>query len=864
LGSLRAIEDKEERDFQREQAITAAMMDKLSLSWQKLEFTHQSTSSATLHANTIAAGDTDFVLRSGRVAFAQAEALRSHYEKHSGSGGVKPISDVAASELLVEFASRYLEMYPSPVAELEVPQDGRVVVVGDTHGQLQDMLLIMRAQGPPSPTNVYLINGDIADRGENACEIFFLLAAYFLANPGSVLINRGNHEAETLNHLAPEDGGGFYREVCVKFGASMYVHFLGLMKALSMCVVIGKKIFVVHAGLSNQQPLTLEKINKLDHTSLTVPDTLDSPESKLWLDLVWSDPQEEVGIARSPRGAGVLWGPDITKRFFQDNPPINLIVRSHEVPDTDTGYSRMHYNRVITLFSASNYAGENGNKGAVMIFEGRSFPDYTFYEYYSPPLENIARLVGQGKPVQEWVELGEKMYDDHQQALRDYSWTLESQKLMCLIVESKPELFAKLYQLKGERSMVTYSEWLTILSSVLGPVFKYERAWEFFGCGDYDTELNFRDFLSRFTVVLQNEGYMSFKMKAVATAFKTLLQREATLEETFKLFDKDGDGFVTVEEMKKALIKLHVNMSDLQMESVLHAIFRPPSARGCRTRASWAPGVRGSRTSPKSMPMRSTSSAFVFTRLPSHDTERIPVHHVFGKLASMYKHMQDLAGESASTSESRMIAEVMRSIGFIFANPGGEGTDRLVDLFKELDADNNGFIETQELIEGLWEVEGVQDVQLSSGEPLTKDHLRKVAEAMDLNLNGTISLVEFIQGLHVDEDAEEAADSLAGDILSILLRHRSSIRTVAHMFDTAGVWKISKADFLKLLRALNEVIKDSENGWSDSQVVDLCEALALDGFVQYRDVFDSFLVMDSENPDIGVSLASERGGLECQ
>jgi serine/threonine-protein phosphatase 5 len=47
-------------------------------------------------------------------------------------------------------------------------------------------------------------------------------------------------------------------------------------------------------------------------------------------DLLWSDPKDEAGKEGSLRGAGVLWGPDATERFLQDN-GLSLIVRSHQV-----------------------------------------------------------------------------------------------------------------------------------------------------------------------------------------------------------------------------------------------------------------------------------------------------------------------------------------------------------------------------------------------------------------------------------------------------------------------------------------------------------------------------------------------------
>ena len=74
-------------------------------------------------------------------------------------------------------------------------------VLGDTHGQLNDVLWLFHEHGPPSSTRTYLFNGDIADRGDNAVEILLLLCAYKLVWPESVYINRGNHEARDMNEM---------------------------------------------------------------------------------------------------------------------------------------------------------------------------------------------------------------------------------------------------------------------------------------------------------------------------------------------------------------------------------------------------------------------------------------------------------------------------------------------------------------------------------------------------------------------------------------------------------------------------------------------------------------------------------------
>ena len=86
-------------------------------------------------------------------------------------------------------------------------------------------------------------------------------------------------------------------------------------------------------------------------------------------DVMWSDPQSEEGIAlNDKRGVGLLFGPDVTEQFLQEN-DIELIIRSHEGPDSRVdreddmkslqgGFSIDHEcasGKLVTVFSAPDY-----------------------------------------------------------------------------------------------------------------------------------------------------------------------------------------------------------------------------------------------------------------------------------------------------------------------------------------------------------------------------------------------------------------------------------------------------------------------------------------------------------------------------
>lgn len=103
---------------------------------------------------------------------------------------------------------------PTALKELQTPDPpGRLVVVGDTHGQVEDILWIIFEHGEPAENTIYLINGDVCDRGTCATEILVLIMVYKLWNPKCIYFNRGNHEDKKMN-----EAYGFLDECTANWG----------------------------------------------------------------------------------------------------------------------------------------------------------------------------------------------------------------------------------------------------------------------------------------------------------------------------------------------------------------------------------------------------------------------------------------------------------------------------------------------------------------------------------------------------------------------------------------------------------------------------------------------------------------------
>ena len=88
---------------------------------------------------------------------------------------------------------------------------------------------------------------------------------------------------------------------------------------------------------------------------------------KLINDILWSDPNlEMLGFNESLRGAGCTFGGDVLAEFLDKN-NLTCLIRGHQC--VENGYDVCFNQRLITVFSASNYCGYQGNSGAVMVID---------------------------------------------------------------------------------------------------------------------------------------------------------------------------------------------------------------------------------------------------------------------------------------------------------------------------------------------------------------------------------------------------------------------------------------------------------------------------------------------------------------
>lgn len=259
-----------------------------------------------------------------------------------------------------------LRQLPSLV-DVDVPEGTHITVCGDTHGQFFDLMKIFEINGLPSSSNPYVFNGDFVDRGSFSFEVIMTLLAFKAWDSECMHLTRGNHESKSMNTIY-----GFYGEVKEKMGQSSIEIFRELFCAMPLVYVLKKQVMVVHGGIPTcEEGGDLDSIRRIDRVR-------EPPDAGPMCECLWNDPQEFPGKTPNKRGVGFAFGPDLTKKYLQDN-GLSLLVRSHEVKDE--GFELTHDGFCCTIFSAPNYCDQMQNKGAFIRFDGCDMvPHFTQFE----------------------------------------------------------------------------------------------------------------------------------------------------------------------------------------------------------------------------------------------------------------------------------------------------------------------------------------------------------------------------------------------------------------------------------------------------------------------------------------------------
>jgi len=820
------------------------------------------------------------------VTFEGAMGLMQHYLAH---GDTDPLHPKYVHYLTTEFTNLYKVKHPKPVVNCETPKPGRLIVVGDTHGQLADVMHILHQLGPPTAQNRYLFNGDIADRGRQAVEIYMILFAYFLADPECLIINRGNHENEDMNALDADNGGGFSEEVLSKYGLTAYRRFVNAFKVLSLCVVVEKEIFVVHGGLARMKSLSLDYINSILHHECTAPHPLaHSVKDQVFSDLLWSDPTDQPGKFKSERGIGIKFGPDLTTKFCMQN-KLRFIVRSHQLPEDGRGFSKQHEGRCVTIFSASNYCGNGGNYGAVMVLASAHFPRYEIYEHYAAPLEDLHRVMGMA------YEGGKERLATHAEAAAKARWEKEVEKMIIGIIEKKPSLWSHVVDM-SKGSLLDFEEWEEMMVELVDAHLPWQEAARYWNICSQDGAVDVGKFLSRWVVTLDSESYNSFLIKAVKHVYEAILALDMDLEHTLLLFDVDGDGSVELKELRQVLGMFDLGLTTTQLDRLTGQIFTHCTTveeDGSVSPMRYLPGT-GNGAARLNVQEFLKHLTVVYKQTVSHDDskdtrwafeaiEKIgrlivktpqedlvsDMEQAAVRIQALFRGRQtrkevELRAKTGDLGESSVsLTRPVSSSKSAAADQTISSDDvatKMVNLFSAMDISGDGMLQAEEFVAGIEKLPGLNQIKLSDGQVLDHDTLMRMAKIIDVSGNGTINYLEFLQAFSTESEGKnDIVDTLGEDITTVLFRHRHAIRMGCHYLDAEGTGKIPSEEFGTVLQGVNSVLARPERTLTKTQISLLVEAMSSQlaeekdanssgvPLIDYEFFLRAFVIVDSQN-----------------
>lgn len=227
---------------------------------------------------------------------------------------------------------------------VEVPPVGEAIIVGDLHGDLKSLVHILedcnflnKAKSGEDVLLVFL--GDYGDRGVHSAEVYYVVLKLKQMFPEHVILMRGNHEGPPDLLASPHDLPIQMKRRFGDRGSEAYLKLRGLFNHLYTGVIIEDRVVLLHGGVPSQA--TTVKDIAYAHEK--------HPRERHLEEILWSDPWKGIkGTVASPRGAGRLFGEDVTKRFLAML-NVKALIRGHQsCPD---GYKSVHGGRVLTLFS---------------------------------------------------------------------------------------------------------------------------------------------------------------------------------------------------------------------------------------------------------------------------------------------------------------------------------------------------------------------------------------------------------------------------------------------------------------------------------------------------------------------------------
>jgi predicted phosphodiesterase len=225
---------------------------------------------------------------------------------------------------LIEKAGRVFEKEPRLI---HLPSEGKVVFVGDTHGDLDASQQVIH-QYLKKPYRIVFL-GDYVDRGEYSEENIQYLFGMKLKHPDQLFLLAGNHEGFMVKELYPAN----FWDSLSQEKKEEYGH---LFSKFPFATTTQNGILALHGGLPDLK--SLEELNQIE-----LGDTH-------WDRIVWGDfVENEIEILDD------LWGrPQFGRPYFErimERYQKQVLIRSHQPNSPLTMFKK----KCITIFTSYFY-----------------------------------------------------------------------------------------------------------------------------------------------------------------------------------------------------------------------------------------------------------------------------------------------------------------------------------------------------------------------------------------------------------------------------------------------------------------------------------------------------------------------------
>ena len=222
-----------------------------------------------------------------------------------------------------------------------LPPKGKVVLVGDLHGDLASLTHILVNSGfveQESENPTYLVFlGDYGDRGEESPEVYGSVLSLKNIFKKRVVLLRGNHEGPKDLKVRPHDLLYFLKKKYGNRSIEIYLYLKELFDSLHHSVIIEEKYLMMHGGL----PEGIVSLEEIAYAHKTYP------AKRCLEEILWNDPGDSEENLPSPRGAGKIFGEKLTTDILA-RLKVKTLIRSHEPCE---GVFVSQKGKVLTLFS---------------------------------------------------------------------------------------------------------------------------------------------------------------------------------------------------------------------------------------------------------------------------------------------------------------------------------------------------------------------------------------------------------------------------------------------------------------------------------------------------------------------------------